>query len=100
MTQPQLCKSYTGKPVHTKKFPIVGVQEGKGKYAGITGAIIISVNGTIVRVGTGMTDLDRIEIWEDKDILTGVLLEVSYQTKTKNGSLISPVFQRIRWDLC
>ena len=87
------------KPVHTEEFPIIGVQEGKGKYIGTTGAILINVNGTIVGVGTGMTDLEREEIWKDRNLLEGVLLEVSYQTKSSDGSLIFPVFQRIRWDL-
>lgn len=87
------------KPVHTDEFPIVRIQEGQGKYVGTTGAIIINVNGIEVGVGTGMTDSDRDEIWRDRDILCGVLLEVSYQTKSKDGSLIFPVFKRIRWDL-
>lgn len=87
------------KPVHTEEYLILGVQEGKGKYVGTTGAILIDVKGVVVSVGTGMTDLDRDEIWKDRELLKGVMLEVSYQTKTKDGSLIFPVFKRIRWDL-
>lgn len=87
------------KPVHTEEYPIIRIQEGKGKYVNTTGAIVINVNGVEVSVGTGMTDIDRLEIWEDRHMIENVLLEVSYQTKSKDGSLIFPVFQRVRWDL-
>ena len=87
------------KKIFTDEYPIVNVLRGKGKYSNTTGSILISVNGTIVGVGTGMTNDDRNLIWSERDKLVGLYLEVSYQTKSKDGSLIFPVFQRIRYDL-
>ncbi len=87
------------KSKQTSEYPIVRIVEGKGKYVGSTGAIVIDVNGVEVHVGTGIYDEERKVIWKDRNKLSGTLLEVSYQTKSKNGSLIFPVFQRIRWDL-
>jgi len=87
------------KKIVTDEYPIVNVLRGKGKYSKTTGSILISVNGVIVGVGTGMTDNDRNLIWSERDELIGIYLEVSYQTKSKDGSLIFPVFQRIRYDL-
>src|SRR3972149_8377082 len=87
------------KKISTDDYPIVNVLRGKGKYLNTTGSILINVNETIVGVGTGMTDNDRNLIWADRDELIGLKLEVSYQTKSKDGSLIFPVFQRIRYDL-
>lgn len=87
------------KKIHTEEYPIIRIQEGLGKYIGTTGAIIINVNGVEVGVGTGMIDNERDAIWKDKDTLAGLMLEVSYQTKSKDGSLIFPVFNRIRYDL-
>ena len=87
------------KKIVTDDYPIVNVLRGKGKYSNITGSILINVNETIVGVGTGMTDDDRNLIWAERDELIGLKLEVSYQTKSKDGSLIFPVFQRIRYDL-
>jgi len=87
------------KKIVTDEYPIVNVLRGKRKYSKTTGSILINVNGNIVGVGTGMTDDDRNLIWSERDELIGTYLEVSYQTKSKDGSLIFPVFQRIRYDL-
>ena len=87
------------KKVFTDEFTIVNILKGQGKYSNTTGSILINVNETIVGVGTGMTDDDRNLIWAERDELVGLKLEVSYQTKSKDGSLIFPVFQRIRYDL-
>ena len=87
------------KKIVTDDYPIVNVLRGKGKYNKTTGSILINVNGVIVGVGTGMTDDERNLIWSERDELVGTYLEVSYQTKSKDGSLIFPVFKRIRYDL-
>lgn len=87
------------KKIHTEEYPIIYIQQGQGKYTNTAGAIIINVNGVEVGVGTGMTDLDRNTIWGERHTLPGVMLEVSYQTKSKDGSLIFPVFKRVRYDL-
>ena len=51
------------------------------------------------KVGTGMTDEERDRIWDERKELIGREVEISYQTKTREGSLIFPVFCRIRYDL-
>ena len=65
------------KKIVTDDYPIVNVLRGKGKYSKTTGSILISVNGVIVGVGTGMTDNDRNFIWSERDELIGIYLEVS-----------------------
>lgn len=87
------------KKIHTEEYPIVRVQEGQGKYVGSLGALIIDVDGVEVGVGTGFIDWDRHTLWSDREELIGMLVEVSYQTKSKDGSLIFPVFKRVRYDL-
>ena len=83
----------------TEEFSIISVQQGTGKYIDVAGAIIINVDGVLVGVGTGMTDIERYDIWKARNSLKGLLLEVSFQSKSKDGSLIFPVFNRIRYDL-
>lgn len=83
MTQPQLCKSYTGKQNISGWFVEPKINGNRG--------IVIVENGTIKTISRNNKPIYNT---------AGVLLEVSYQTKTKDGSLIFPVFQRIRWDLC
>lgn len=104
---PYKCKRHSGilkvKRFYTMDLPIVRIEEGSGKYAGTTGALIVDYGGNEVGVGTGLTDEQRRFFWEFKDTYIGVLIEVkykeiSYDKKTGAESLQFPVFVRLRHD--
>lgn len=87
------------KPEHTEDLEIVGLDEGRGKYAGQLGAFVCKLeNGDTVNVGSGLEDDERIEAWKKKDELIGQFIEVKYQEKTQDGSLRFPIFIRYRPD--
>lgn len=78
---------------------LVGFEEGKGKYQGLLGAIVVQLDdGTKVNVGTGFTDGQREAIWDNRQKLIGKTAEIQYQNKTSKGSLRFPVFVRFRDD--
>ncbi len=89
------------KSFETLDLPIVGAVEGKGKYVGSLGALIVNHKGVHVNIGTGLSDSQRKEIWEDwlsaKSML-GTLIEVGYQEITPDNSLRHPRFIRFRAD--
>lgn len=87
------------KSCHTEDYKIVGVKEGNRKYTGALGSICVQVNGTTVDVGTGFTDYQRHHFWQFRKKLIGKVAEVSYQEKTRRGSLWFPRFERLRTDL-
>lgn len=80
--------------------PIIGFQEGTGKYEGLLGALIVDYNGVAVNVGSGLDDASRIEIWDKQDELMGMLVEVEYHEETAGDSpsLRHPRFVRFRSD--
>lgn len=104
---PYQCKRHNGilkvKRFYTMDLPIIRIEEGSGKYAGTTGAIIVDYKGNEVGVGTGLTDEQRRFFWEFKDTYIGVLAEVKYKEiscdkKTGAESLHFPVFVALRTD--
>lgn len=95
--------------------PIVGYEEGTGKYAGMLGAIIVAFDkkchengahganhdheGAVrVNVGSGLSDSQRKSFWEDRDELPGRVIEVEFHEITPDGSLRHPRFKRFRDD--
>lgn len=88
------------KKFHTEDFEIVGVFPGKGKYSKTLGGLIVNVYGTNVEVGSGFTDEQRDEYWQNINDIIGNFCEVKYQEIIpESGSLRFPVFVRIRYDL-
>jgi ATP-dependent DNA ligase len=83
------------KAVDAEDCPIVSVHEGQGRLSGTMGHVIVENNGRLVRVGGGFTDEQRREIWTNRDTVIGSWLEVTFQSKTPDGSLRHP---RIRGD--
>jgi len=70
--------------------------EGMGKYKGILGNIIVTQeNGMICEIGTGFTDDERKEIWNNKDNYKGRIVEIKYQELSGIGIMRFPVF--VRW---
>lgn len=78
--------------------PIVGFEEGTGKYEGMLGALVVKHKGVHVNVGTGLSDSQRESFWHDRHLLTGRLCEVQYHEETPDGSLRHPRFIRFRDD--
>ena len=83
------------KAVDAEDCPVVSVHEGQGRLAGTMGHVIVENNGRLVRVGGGFTDEQRATIWANRDTVIGSYLEVTFQSKTPDGSLRHP---RIRGD--
>ncbi|KAE8546122.1 ATP-dependent DNA ligase [Marinobacter nauticus] len=88
------------KDQQTVDAPIIGLEEGTGKYRGMLGAVIVDLEGVEVRVGSGFTDEQRLVMWVDvvRDNSMGRLIEIEYHEKTPDGSLRHPRFVRFRDD--
>lgn len=86
------------KRFETGDYAIVDVTEGRGKNAGMLGALWIDVDGRACKVGSGFSDAQRIELWARREDLQGKVVEVQYQNKSSKGALRFPVFVRMRPD--
>ena len=78
--------------------PVIGLQEGTGKHEGKLGSFLVDYNGVDVRVGSGLNDELREQIWANKDSHIGRIIEVRYQEETPDGSLRFPTFVCFRND--
>jgi DNA ligase-1 len=83
------------KAVDAEDCPIVSVHEGEGRLAGTMGHVVVENNGRLIRVGGGFTDEQRATIWQNRDTVIGSWLEVTFQSRTPDGSMRHP---RIRGD--
>jgi DNA ligase-1 len=102
------CKRSTAwlkqKPYIEVSLTVIGVEEGTGRNAGKLGAIIVEGedDGKLIRtnVGSGLTDSDRDSFWNDRDSLTGRIVEVRADAVTQNQdgsfSLRFPRFKGFR----
>jgi len=78
---------------------VIDVFEGKGKYSGMLGGIIVQLpNKQICQVGSGFSDYERQYYWNNPNEIVGKYVEIKYQDWTKDGKLRFPVFVRIRDD--
>jgi len=85
------------KPFFSEEFAIIDFEQGTGKYKDILGKVIIDVNGVAVGCGSGFTDKQRKDIWNNKDNYLGKFIEVQYQEKIeKTGSLRFPTVKGFR----
>ena len=92
------------KPFIEVSLTIIGFEEGTGRNAGKLGAIIVEGedDGKLIRtnVGSGLTDSDRDSFWNDRDSLTGRIVEVRADAVTQNQdgsfSLRFPRFKGFR----
>lgn len=74
---------------------ITGIKEGKGKYKGMCGALLMDYNGKEVSA-SGMTDAQRVDFWKKPPV--GEVAEVLAQEVTRDGALRHIRFVKIRWD--
>jgi DNA ligase-1 len=94
------------KPVLTVDLSIVAVEEGTGKNEGKLGALVCEGidQGKFIRVnvGSGLTDEQRDELWNNKDNIIGQVVEIKADCITQNQdtvdtySLRFPRFERFR----
>jgi DNA ligase-1 len=92
------------KPFIEVSLEITSVEEGTGKNEGRLGALVCSGvddgKTIVVNVGSGFTDDQRIEFWNDRDNLPGQVVEVRADAITQNQdgtySLRFPRFLRFR----
>lgn len=92
------------KPVITVDLNIIALEEGTGKNLGRLGAFVcegVDDGKTIrVNVGSGITDEERNEYWNNKQALIGDVVEVMADAVTQNQdgsySLRFPRFVRFR----
>lgn len=80
---------------------IVGYEEGTKKYEKMLGSFIIDYKGNQVNVGSGYSDEQRQEMWDNRDKYIGRILEVKYKEESHNKkdnsiSLQFPTFVCIR----
>lgn len=97
------------KPILEIDMSVTGFEEGTGKHAGSLGALV--TEGTAkgpegvelavsAKVGTGLSDDLRAEIWSKRAEYLGKVIEVGYQNlsqddKTKGWSLRFPRFRKL-----
>ncbi len=86
------------KEFHDVDLPIIGLEEGTGRHVGRLGAVKIDFNGVIVKVGSGFSDEQREQVWNDQASFMGRIIEVRYQEVTPDGSLRFPTFVCFRND--
>jgi DNA ligase-1 len=88
------------KPFIEVSLTVVGTEEGTGRNAGKLGALIVEGedDGKFIRtnVGSGLTDSNRGEFWNDRDSLIGGIIEVRADaiTKSQDGEFYSLRFPR------
>lgn len=91
------------KRFYTMDLKIIGCEEGTGRLEGALGAFILEYKDNIVKVGSGFTDEQRTEFWNNREDIIGNICEVKYKeiSSDKNTgfeSLQFPVFVRLRTD--
>ena len=88
------------KPSLTLDLRVVGIEEGLGKHAGRLGALVVEYRGVKTKVGTGLTDLDRLAFWPStgNGDIVGKIVEVEAMGLTDAGALREPRFKGVRFD--
>lgn len=90
------------KVFNTADLRVVGLEQGTGKYTGMLGAFICEYKGGHVRVGSGLTDAQRAEVFKEPLKYIDTIIEISYfeetQDSTGKPSLRFPTFKDFRPD--
>lgn len=68
------------------------------KPTGTLGALVVIYKGKRFKIGTGFTDEQRKEIWDNKDTYSDGKITFKYQELTKYGVPRFPVFKAFRED--
>lgn len=90
------------KKFNSADLKVVDFEEGTGKYVGMLGAFVCEYKDGVVKVGSGLTDEQRKEIWENQDKYLNTIIEIAYFEETKDSSgkesLRFPTFKDFRPD--
>lgn len=87
------------KPSEDGEFKIIGMYEGEGKYVSQLGGITVDFNGKPNDVGTGFSDEQRYEFWnEPSKCPVGLMAHIEYMEKTDDGNMRHSRFKDLRWD--
>lgn len=91
------------KKFYTMDLPIIRCEEGTGRLSGTLGAFVLKYKENEVKVGSGFTDEQREQFWNNRDDMEGLLCEVKYKEISQDKvtgleSLQFPVFVGIRTD--
>lgn len=91
------------KRFYTMDLPIIRCEEGTGRLSGTLGAFVLKYKDNEVKVGSGFTDEQREQFWNNRDDMEGLLCEVKYKEISQDKgtgleSLQFPVFVGIRTD--
>ena len=67
---------------------VIGMEEGKGTYAGTLGKLVVDYKGNELRL-SGMTDEERNRFWNNPNEVIGKIVLVKYkvESKDKTGKL-------------
>lgn len=85
----------------TVDLRVAGFQKGTGKNAGVLGAIELETEDgePMGNVGTGFTDQQREDIWNNRDDWDGAIVEISFDAEAGyEGGLRFPAFEERRTD--
>ena len=99
------CKRHNGilkvKKFYTVDLRVTAIEEGSGRLSGKLGAFVVDYKGNSLNVGSGMSDEQRDEFWNMRDLLIGRVIEIKYKEessdkKTGLQSLQFPIFVSLR----
>lgn len=82
------CKRHSGLLKVKEFFSCDGIVkdvfEGTGKYKGMLGGIFITFEDTIVKIGSGFTDEERVKYWNNPELILESVAEYQYFERTEN----------------
>lgn len=83
--------------MYDEEVTVCDFVEGKGKFRGMLGALVVRDScGRIFEIGGGkMTDRDRLRVWIDKDQYRGKLATIRFPSRSKDNVPQQAVF--IAW---
>lgn len=89
-----------GRPTKYKLRPdvdveVVGVFAGQGKHEGRAGGLLVRTDpkAPITRVGTGFSDNQRTQLWQERHDVAGRVAKVETQQVFPSGKLRAPSFK-------